>query len=92
MKFSIKYFFSKCDQIRTFTGKTLKGKLNFLCSVSDSLKCIYSMKEEQGKLSSKHLMIKIEKMIKSPLLQQEMKKTNFNQFCDLEDLKPQPPN
>ena len=38
MKFSIKYFFSKYDQIRanlvTFTEEILYGKLRFLCSVS----------------------------------------------------------
>ena len=37
MKFSIKDFFSKCDQIRrnlvTFTGEILNGKLHFVCSV-----------------------------------------------------------
>ena len=38
MKFSIKYFFSKCDQIRrkldlvTFTEEILNGKLHSLCS------------------------------------------------------------
>ena len=32
MKFFIKDFFSKCDQI-TSTEKILNGKLNFLCSV-----------------------------------------------------------
>ena len=37
MKFSIKDFFSKCDQVRkklriTFTEKILNGKLHFLCS------------------------------------------------------------
>ena len=38
-KFSIKDFFSKCDQIHrkldlvTFTEESLNGKLNFLCSV-----------------------------------------------------------
>ena len=34
-KFSIKHFFSKCDQIRifTFTEEILNGKLHFLCSV-----------------------------------------------------------
>ena len=36
MKFSIKDFFSKCDQIRrdlvTFTEEILNGKLYFLCS------------------------------------------------------------
>ena len=37
MKFSIKDFSSKCDQIRrklenTFTGEILNGKLHFLCS------------------------------------------------------------
>ena len=31
MKFSIKYFFSKCDQIRS-TEEILNGKLHFLCS------------------------------------------------------------
>ena len=40
MKFSIKDFFSKCDQIRrfpadlvTFNEETLHGKPHFLCSV-----------------------------------------------------------
>ena len=33
MKFSIKDFFSKCDQI-TFTEEILNGKLHFLCSDS----------------------------------------------------------
>ena len=32
MKFSIKDFFSKCDQIRAFTEKIFNGKLHFLCS------------------------------------------------------------
>ena len=38
MKFSIKDFFSKCDQMRspedlvTFTKEILNGKLHFLCS------------------------------------------------------------
>ena len=39
MKFSMKDFFSKCDQIRsadlvTFTEEILHGKLHFLCSVN----------------------------------------------------------
>ena len=38
MKFSIKDFFSKCDQIRadlvTFTEESLNGKLCFFCSVT----------------------------------------------------------
>ena len=35
MKFSIKDFFSKCDQI-TFTEEIRNGKLHFLCSaISD---------------------------------------------------------
>ena len=36
MKFSIKDFFSKCDQIymTTFTEETFNGKLHFLCSVN----------------------------------------------------------
>ena len=35
MKFSIKDFFSKCDQIRRkLTEEILNGKLHFLCSVS----------------------------------------------------------
>ena len=33
MKFSIKDFFSKCDQI-IFTEEILNQKLHFLCSVS----------------------------------------------------------
>ena len=41
MKFSIKDFFSKCDQIQrklrifTFTEEILDGKLQFLCSVEN---------------------------------------------------------
>ena len=31
MKFSIKDFFSKCDQIRTFTEEIFNKKLRFLC-------------------------------------------------------------
>ena len=31
IKFSVKDFFSKCDQF-TFTGETLNGKIYFLCS------------------------------------------------------------
>ena len=36
MKFFIKDFFGKCDQIRSFTltEEILNGKLHFLCSVS----------------------------------------------------------
>ena len=40
IKFSIRYFFSKCDQIRStgnlvtfFTEEILNKKLNFLCNV-----------------------------------------------------------
>ena len=33
MKFSIKDFFSKCDQCVTFTEEILNGKLHFLYSV-----------------------------------------------------------
>ena len=33
MMFSIKDFFSKCDQIHTFTEEILNGKLHFVCSV-----------------------------------------------------------
>ena len=44
MKFFIKDFFSKCDQIRsflrtalvTFTEEILNGKLHFLCSVKST--------------------------------------------------------
>ena len=49
--FSIKDFFSKCDQIRsglvTFTEEILSEKLHFLYSVNadiSKLRCIYSMK------------------------------------------------
>ena len=49
MKFSIKDFFSKCDQIRrkldlvTFTEEIVNGKLHFLCSVlSSKEKCLAS--------------------------------------------------
>ena len=31
LKFSFKDFFSKCDQIRSFTEEILNGKLHFLC-------------------------------------------------------------
>ena len=46
IKFSIKDFSSKCDQIRradlaTFTGEILNGKLNFLCSVHDHRKAYW---------------------------------------------------
>ena len=41
MKFSIKYFFSKCDQnlqfsadLFTFTEEILNGKLHFYCTVN----------------------------------------------------------
>ena len=35
MKFSIKDFLSKCDQIRRlFTAEILDGKLHFLCSAT----------------------------------------------------------
>ena len=37
MKFSIKDFFSKCDQIYKFTEEILNGKLHFLCSVKKPL-------------------------------------------------------
>ena len=37
MKFSIKDFFSKYDQIRKFTVEIHNGKLHFLCSVKKSL-------------------------------------------------------
>ena len=44
MKFSMKDFFSKCDQIRSFLRiwshllkKILNGKLHFLCSVIDMI-------------------------------------------------------
>ena len=45
MKFSIKDFFSKCDQIRgkldlvTFTEEILNGKLHFLCSATSWFNC-----------------------------------------------------
>ena len=39
MKFSIKDFFSKCDQIRSF-----HGELHFLCSVTVELRILSSMK------------------------------------------------
>ena len=44
MKFSIKDFFGKCDQIRsfldlvTFTEEILHGKLHFLCSAYSDFK------------------------------------------------------
>ena len=53
MMFSIKDFFSKCDQIRrnlqiwsvTFTEEILNGKPHFLCSVFE--KCNLSKKQEK---------------------------------------------
>ena len=33
MKFSITDFFSKCDQLVTFTEEICDGKIHFLCSV-----------------------------------------------------------
>ena len=47
-KFSIKDFFSKCDQtadLFTFTEEVLDGKLHFLCSVCMALSCILMLKE-----------------------------------------------
>ena len=45
IKFSIKGFFSKCDQIRrklvTFTEEIFNGKLHFLCS--DCKKILFSL-------------------------------------------------
>ena len=47
MKFSIKDFFSKCDQIQfpadlvTFTEQILNGKFHFLCRESSTLWNIY---------------------------------------------------
>ena len=34
IKFSIKDFFSKCDQLVTFTEEILNGKFHFLCSAA----------------------------------------------------------
>ena len=51
IKFYIKDFFSKCDQIRrpadfvTFTEENLNGKLHFLCSVS----CKFQLKDQSKK-------------------------------------------
>ena len=56
MKFSIKDFFGKCDQIRvtadlvTFPEGILNGKLYFLCSVSKCPGCI-SNREHYWKFS-----------------------------------------
>ena len=58
IKFSIKDFFSKCDQMQqfpadlvTFTEETLNGKFHFLCSVvlskSGSVKIIPVMKSSR---------------------------------------------
>ena len=51
MKFSIKDFFSKCDQIHrklvTFTEEALHGKLHFLCSIMvQKLKHMYQFEQE----------------------------------------------
>ena len=35
MKLSIKDFFSKCDQMVTFTEGILNGKLHFFCAAMD---------------------------------------------------------
>ena len=47
MIFSIKDFFSKCDQIRmvTFTGEILDGKLHFLCSVHENVTCFIFLED-----------------------------------------------
>ena len=49
MKFSMKDFFSKCDQISRelrilvkFTEEILNGKLHFLCTVYSSLLYLYN--------------------------------------------------
>ena len=48
MKFSIKYFFSKCEQIHrklriwsNFTEEILNGKLQFLCSTSNPILSLF---------------------------------------------------
>ena len=51
LKFSIKDFFSKCDQIRrkpqktanlvTFTEAIVNGKLDFLCSVNETKNIVH---------------------------------------------------
>ena len=58
MKFSIKDFFSKYDQIRrvTFTEEILNGKLHFLCSVLSSMKqilCIFLRNRNGFKIKKK---------------------------------------
>ena len=42
IKFSIKDFFSKCDQIRMviFTDEILNGKLHFLCGETPVTECV----------------------------------------------------
>ena len=39
MKFFIKDFYSKCNQIRKFTEEILDGKLHFLCGETFQLNC-----------------------------------------------------
>ena len=61
MKFPIKDFFSKSDQIRKFTKEILNKKLHFLCSVkpltatSLSRKCLNSWSPNNWKM---HLQVK----------------------------------
>ena len=47
MKFSVKDFFSKCDQIRskpvTFTEEILNGKLYFSCSVMEGKRLFFEV-------------------------------------------------
>ena len=74
MKFSNKYFFSKCHQIRrnpkeiadfvTFTEEILNGKLHFLYSVIATSLFIYHLKtsENQNVLSKRFRMKKKKKI------------------------------
>ena len=51
LNFSIKDFFSKCDQIRiffTFTEEILNGKLLFLCSALRIHKCFISVSRSKS--------------------------------------------
>ena len=60
MKFSIKDFFSKCDQIRvTFTEEIINGKFHFLCSVANLQDCRIRVRRWMCNSRKKEMKIKV---------------------------------
>ena len=58
MKLSIKDFFSKCDQMVTFTEGILNGKLHFFCAAMDIWVVIHQIKSLKGVLKLKQIFQK----------------------------------